>query len=88
MERKTYAVCPRCGRRAEITKIIWDWDGEQDIALIKCVCGRSQLPYLESRILHIDLHNPYMKEAHFDLLVPPGWDDSMWSKVSACLQKY
>ena len=26
MERKMYAVCPSCGRRATITKFIWSWD--------------------------------------------------------------
>ena len=92
MERKTYAVCPCCGRRAKITKFIWSWDDQQDLALIKCECGcRSQVPYVEHRVLHIDLNNPYLKDqndSHFDLLIPQGWSEQMWKKVSAGLAHY
>ena len=87
MKRPLYAVCPRCGNRAEIIKMIWDWDNEQNIALVKCKCGRSQIPYSESRIHKIDLLNPYMHEEnnHFDLLVPPGWTPEMWQKLQKIL---
>ena len=88
MERPLYAVCPRCGSRAKITKFIWDWEEDESIALIKCTCGKSQMPYAESRVLKIDLMNPYMHEDHFDLLVPPGWNQEMWNKVSAGLSQW
>ncbi len=89
MDRKLYAVCPICGKRATITKFFWDWDTDQDIANVKCECGsRSRIPYTESRILHVDLNNPYMKETHFDLLLPQGWNEEMWNKVSACIPHY
>ena len=88
MERPLYAVCPRCGQKAQITKFIWDWDGEQDIALVKCRCGKSRLPYCESRVLKVDLNNPYMKEEHFDLLVPPGWNREMWEKFQGVLARW
>ena len=87
MKRTLYAVCPRCGSRAKITKFIWDWDKDENIALIQCTCGKSQMYYAESRVLKIDLDGPYMHEAHFDLLVPPGWDQEMWNKFSAGLTK-
>ncbi len=85
MDRPLYAVCPRCGRRAKITKFFWDWEEDETIALIKCTCGKSQMYYAESRVLQIDLVNPYMHEEHFNLLVPPGWNRDMWNKVSAGL---
>ena len=92
MERKMYAVCPCCGRRATITKFIWSWDDEQDLAIIKCECGnRSQMPYAEHRVLHINLNDPYIKDqndAHFDLLIPQGWNEKMWNKVSAGIPHY
>ena len=89
MERKMYAVCPCCGRRATITKFIWSWDDEQDLALTKCECGsHSQVPYAEHRVLHVDLNNPYLKETQFDLLLPQGWNEKMWAKVSACIPHY
>ncbi len=92
MERKMYAVCPCCGRRATITKFIWSWDDEQDLALIKCECGsRSQMPYAEHRVLHIDIDDPYVKnqnDTHFDLLIPQGWNEKMWKKVRACISHY
>ena len=86
MEKLPYAVCPRCGMRAVITGTIHDWEGEEEIALVKCHCGRSQVPLLESRIIHIDLGNsPYRKD-HFDLLLPPGWTKDMWDRISRCLE--
>ena len=92
MERKMYAVCPCCGRRATITKFIWSWNDEQDLALIKCECGsRSQMPYAEHRVLHIDINDPYVKnqnDAHFDLLIPQGWNEKMWNKVRAGIPHY
>jgi len=90
MERKLYAVCPRCGNRAAITKTVWDWDGEQDIALVKCTCGTSRMPCTESRIIKVDIPNPYMHEEnnHFDLLVPPGWNDQMWNRIKNSLTKW
>ena len=92
MERKMYAVCPCCGGRATITKFIWSWEDEQDLALIKCECGsRSQVPYAEHRILHIDINDPYIRDrndTHFDLLIPQGWNEKMWNKVRASISHY
>ena len=85
MERPLYAVCPRCGRRARIAKFIWDWEEDEAMAVVRCACGQSMLPYLESRVLKIDLNNPYMTENHFDLLVPAWWSPEMWNRVSAGL---
>ena len=87
MERILYAICPRCGMRANIIRHIWSWEEYQDIVLVKCACGRSQLPYDESRVLKVDLDNPYMKEEHFDLLVPPGWTYDRWEKIIACIPR-
>ena len=90
MKRPLYAFCPRCGNRAEITKLIWDWDRDQNIVLVKCRCGKSQLPYSESRVLKIDLNNPYMHEEmnHFDLLVPADWNREKWEKIQKCLTRW
>ena len=88
MGRPLFAVCPRCGNRADLTKIIRDREEEESIALIRCTCGRSQMVFTESRILHIDLDNPYMRENHFDLLLPPGWTKDMWNRISAGLSSW
>ena len=42
MERKLYAVCPKCGKRAGVTGIRWDWDAQQDFAKLRCVCGTAE----------------------------------------------
>ena len=85
MNRPLYAACPLCGNRAEIKKMIWDWDNDQNIALVKCKCSgkMQQVPYSESRVLKIDFLDPYMHEEnnHFDLLVPPGWNEENWRKI-------
>ena len=84
--RPLYAACPRCGTRADIRKRIWD--GEEDLcyALVRCGrCGQSTVPYLEHRIVPVDLNNPYMPEEHYDLLLPPGWTPEMWSRFSTVL---
>ncbi len=83
MERPLYTVCPRCGRRARITRTARDWETEETIAFVKCECGTSHTAYSGNRILKIDLDNPFMQEQHFDLLVPPGWTQDMWEKISA-----
>ncbi len=92
MKRKLYAACPRCGMRAEISKMVWDWDRDQNIALVKCSCtGKPQrVPYSESRVMKVDLVNPYMHEEnnHFDLLLPLGWTEDMWNKLHAFLTKW
>ena len=85
MERKLYAVCPRCGSRARIVKFIRGRDEGEKAAEIRCACGPGRVPYAESRILQIDLDNPYMRESHFDLLLPPGLTRNLWNKVSAGL---
>lgn len=81
MNRILYAVCPRCGKRATIIRHRWDWENEQDYVLVRCTCGRFEVPYDDSRVLDIDLNNPYMEEEHFKLLLPPDWDDSRWSMI-------
>lgn len=86
MKRELYAFCPKCCKRAKIIKFVWDWDGEQSVAIVKCSCGKWPLPYSESRVLKIDFDNCYMHEAHFDLLVPPGWNQDMWNKLSKCFE--
>ena len=88
MDRKLYAACPRCGRRAEIRKFIWDWDEDVSFAQVRCVCGDSQIPYAERRVLKIDIKEAFLKEDHFDLLVPPGWEYDMLKHVKAGLPKY
>ena len=86
MDNQVYALCPRCGKRARIISHRWDWDQDQDYAQLRCDCGRSELPYLESRIIDINLRNPYMKQCRFRLLIPPGLDrDNMWNKIGKCL---
>ena len=88
MTRELYAVCPKCGRRAKILSHRWDWNEDQDIVTVKCICGRAEMPYRESNILTVDLNNPYMKQNNFDLLIPPGWEAdkyNLWNKVSKCL---
>ena len=88
MKRKLYAVCPKCGRRAAIISHRWDWNNEEDIVLVKCTCGRTEMPYRESNILPVDISSPYMKENNFDLLIPPGWEKdqrALWNKVGRCL---
>ena len=92
MNRTLYAVCPCCGNRAEIRNTVWDWNNDQSIVLVKCKCtGKlQQVPYSESRILKIDSLDPYLPEEnnHFDLLVPPGWNEEMWNKISRQLIKW
>ena len=88
MERSVYTVCPCCGRRAKITKYVWDRDQAQCCALVNCICGQFQIPYSESRILKIDLNNPYMREVHFDFLIPAGWNHDIWNRFSKCLPQW
>ena len=85
MKRRLYAVCPRCGKRAKIHSHYWNWELDTDIYRIRCECGRSEIPYAESRVLQIDLNDPRMKECHFDLLLPQGWTQDMWDKVSSSI---
>ncbi len=70
--------------------MIWDWDNDQNIALVKCECGKSQIPYSESRVLKIDSLDPFIhdEENHFDLLVPPGWTDEKWGIISKQLTRW
>ena len=84
--KTVYAVCPRCYKRAVIVSHRWDWDRDQDYAVLKCGCGRSEVPFDEGRVLDIDLNNPYMEETHFKLLIPQNYDyDGMWNKIGGCL---
>ena len=88
MEKKRYAVCPRCGKRAKILSYRWDWDAQQDFAKVKCVCGVSEVPFDENRIVDIDLNNPYMEVTHFRLLMPAGMDrEGTWNKIGGCLMR-
>ncbi len=92
MKRKLFAACPRCGMRIEIMKTVWDWDNDQNIALVKCRCTGKlmQVPYAESRVMKVDLANPCMHEEnnHFDLLLPPGWTEDMWNRLHVFLTKW
>ena len=88
MTKEIYAVCPRCGKRARIVSYRWDWDAYESFAQVKCVCGKSEIPYDDDRVLDIDLNNPYMAETHYKLLFPRGWDTDrfdLWSRISECL---
>lgn len=85
MKKDLIAVCPRCGMRAKIVSYYWDWDREEEMAQLKCDCGRSEVPFLESRVVDVDLANPYMKEQHFRVLLPGTIDEETWSKISKCL---
>ena len=85
MERKLYAVCPGCGKRAKIVSHRWDWDADRDFAKVKCSCGTREVPFDEDRIVEIDLNNPYMEQAHFRLLMPAGMEERAWTKIGGCL---
>ena len=80
------AVCPRCGQRSRIVSHQWDWDHETDYVTIRCMNGhKSVIPYLESRVVDVDLRNPYMREEHFKVLIPFTKDGDTWEKISKCL---
>lgn len=85
MEKEIVAICPRCGGRAKVKSFRYDWELDEEMAQLKCRCGRSEVPYLESRVLDVDLSNPYMKETHFRVLIPENMDVQTWSKISKCL---
>ena len=85
MEKELIAVCPKCGMRAKVASYRYDWDRDEEMAQLKCQCGKSEVPYLESRVLDVDLSNPYMKETHFRVLIPENMDEKTWSKISRCL---
>ena len=85
MEKELIAVCPRCGMRAKVMSYRYDWDRDEDMAQLKCRCGRSEVPYLESRVVDVDLRNPHMKEQHFKVLIPEHMDEKTWNKISKCL---
>ena len=86
MERVIYAICPGCGKRAQITGHRWDWNEDQDYAQLICECGRSEVPFAEERVLDINLNNPYMRESHFRMLVPECEDkDEIWDRIGRCL---
>ena len=85
MEKDIVAICPRCGGRAKVMSFRYDWNRDEEMAQLKCRCGRSEVPYLESRVLDVDLRNPYMKEQHFRVLIPEHMDEQTWSKISKCL---
>ncbi len=85
MEKELIAICPKCGMRAKVMSYRYDWDQDENMAQLKCQCGRSEAPYLESRVLDVDLRNPYMKEQHFRVLIPENMDAQTWSKISRCL---
>ena len=85
MNRPLYAVCPSCGNKAAVRKFSWNGEEEETHAVIRCICGRYQVPYSVSRVLPVDLCNPYMPEEHFDLLIPAEWDRDLWNRISRCL---
>ena len=85
MEKELIAVCPKCGKWAKIMSRRWDWDRDEEMAQLKCQCGRSEVLFLESRVVDVDLCNPYMKEQHFQVLIPDNMDEKTWSKISKCL---
>lgn len=85
MEKTLIAVCPRCGMRAKVVSYRYDWDRDEQMARLKCTCGPSEVPFLESRVVDVDLHNPYMKEQHFRVLIPESMDDDTWNRISKCL---
>ena len=85
MEKEIIAICPRCGMRAKVVSIRYDWNKDEDLALLKCQCGKSEVPYFESRVLDVDLCNPYMREEHFRVLIPESMDENTWSRISRCL---
>ena len=91
MKRKLFAVCPRCGARAEITKTFRNRDGEPASALVKCGCTAKpqQVPYSVSRVMKVDLIRPSAADEmnHYDLLLPPGWTEDMWIRLHAFMAK-
>ena len=86
MAKELFAVCPRCGRRAKVVSFRISWEFEEKIAQVQCLCGRSEIPYSPRRVLPVDLNNPYMREQHFDLLLPVYLGrDNLWNKIGQCL---
>ena len=65
------AVCPRCGWRADIMSYRYDWDQDETMAQLKCKqCGRSEVPFLESRIEDVDIIHPLLKKNQYRVLLP------------------
>ena len=86
MKKELFAVCPRCGKRARIVSYRWDWYRGESIAQIRCTCGRSEMPYEESRVIPVDIRDPYQPREQFDLLIPESWVlGNMWNKIGQCL---
>lgn len=85
MEKELIALCPRCGMRARILSYRYDWDRDETMARLKCTCGKSEVPFLESRVVDVDLRNPFMHEQHFRVLIPEEMNTETWNKISRCL---
>ena len=85
MEKDIVAICSRCGKRAKVVSYRYDRDRDETMAQLKCTCGKTEVPFLESRVLDVDLCNPYMKEQHFRVLIPENMDEQTWSRISRCL---
>ncbi len=75
------------GSRARIIRFIRK-DEEENDALVKCTCGQYQISYRESQVISIDLDNPYMKEDHYDLLLPAALTEDTWNRISKCLTNW
>ena len=86
MDQELYAVCPRCGDRGKVASLRWDWERGESFARVKCACGKSEIPYAESRVLEVSTNNPYLRRDHFRLLIPESWErDDKWHKVGQLL---
>ena len=84
-DKDIIAICPRCGMRAKIVSHRYDWYRDEDMARLKCQCGKSEVPFLESRVVDVDLRDPYLKESRFRVLIPENMDEKTCSKISKCL---
>ena len=86
MEKELIAICPRCGMRADIVSYRYDWDRDETMAQLKCPCGRSEVPFLESRVVDDDFYDPYLKNVYFRILLPEDRDENTWRKINKCLE--
>jgi len=90
MNRPMFAICFRCGKRARIVSRRYDWDTDEDICGIRCECGLySEAPLRESRILRIDVNDPYVENAHYDLLAPGSWEtEEISDRARECMRTW
>ena len=80
MKRKLFTLCPGCGRRVPVTKVIPGREDAQGTARVKCGCGQFEVPYSEYKVIRHTPDIPGEKAEPYDFLLPMGWDREMWEK--------